>query len=121
MRAHWRNIHNGDGGHYTTFALNSDGMAALRDLFPEARANEMNLALFSTSGVHGHYGTIEDVERRMAAGDEEEANDVTFLVVQPRLVTLRYGSCEPKDAADIAYLKALRASSHAEFAKIGMP
>jgi len=87
-----------------------DGMAALREFFPEAEADNMNFVLFSTSGVHGHYGTIEDAERHLA-GDEEETSDVTFLIIHPRVVHLRYGNAEPKNDDDIAFLKRLRASS----------
>ena len=85
-----------------------DAEAALRRLFPDGEVNEMNFVLFSTSGVHGSYMTIEDCEAVMGVPDE--CCDVTFLVVHPRLVCLRYGNIEvTKDNAE--WLKKLRASS----------
>lgn len=118
MTALWKNITDGSGAHYSVLGLKGDGMTALRLLFPEGEADYMNVVFFSTSGVHGHYGTIEDVEKSLA-GDVEKPNDVTFVVVHPRMVTIRYGNSEPQDAADIAFLKKLRASSHAAMAEIG--
>lgn len=99
------------------------GMSALRDMFPDGVANELNFVLFSTSGTHGHYGTIEDCEADMgligdtdydadeAETDADKFDTVTFLIVHPRLVTLRYGNCTPRTVDDIALLKRLRASS----------
>lgn len=137
---HWISVHGKDGGHYNTFALgvsmrtNADeyeranGMDALRQFFPNGQANEYNLCLFSTSGVHGMYTTIEEVEADLVKPDEwedEEGNTkhdhITFLIIQPRIVTLRYGNCFPKTKDDIAFLKRLRETSFAEFVKIGSP
>lgn len=99
--------------HYSVFRLSdtSLGMDALRAMFPAGSADGMNFVLFSTSGVHGSYSTIEDVER--------DGGTLTFLIVQPRLVCLRYGECEPKTDDDFAFLKKLRASSLEQVAKIG--
>ena len=88
-------------------------MEALRELFPEGEANDLNFVLFSTSGVHGTYCTIEACE----AGDTK---DVTFLVIQPRIVALRYGNVEPKTPEDFAFLKKLRASSMKAVATSGV-
>lgn len=103
-------------------------MAALRELFPDGEANEMNLCMFSTSGVHGMYTTIEEVERWVLHGEKDDIWDeeggpeaVTFLVVQPRIVCTRYGNCVPKTPEDFAFLKKLRASSWAAFQQIGAP
>jgi hypothetical protein len=98
-----------------------DGLAALRAMFPDGEADEMNAVLFSTSGVHGTYNLIEEAEANVLHGDQEHGDDVTFVVVQPRLVALRYGTCEPKTAEDFAFLRKLRASSHKAFASIGLP
>lgn len=118
-----------DGGHYSIFYLPnspSGGMAALREFFPSGEANDLNLVLFSTSGVHGSYSTIEDAERALnGEWDDPESEgyvpEVTFLVVQPRVVTLRYGNCQPENAEDIAFLKTLRQTSMAAVATIGQP
>lgn len=115
----WKNNRPGrdDNPYYSVLSLTGDGMEALRTLFPEGEANELNACLFSTSGVHGTYCTIEQVED----GGEEAPKDVTFLVVQPRIVCLRYGECRPQTPEDFAFLKKLRESSAKALAGIGMP
>jgi hypothetical protein len=114
------------GAHYNTFGVRTDrlGMQALRAMFPGGKANEMNFAVFSTSGVHGMYTTIEEAEAAVARGDKDEDGEdwepsVTFLVVQPRIVCLRYGNCHPRTAEDFAFLRQLRASSWAAVQLIG--
>jgi hypothetical protein len=120
----WRNLDKmrPDSVHYSVMALDNpnNGMAALREMFPEAKADELNMVLFSTSGVHGTYCTIEEVEEDMARPEREGPRDVTFVIVQPRLVAMRYGCCEPQSADDIDFLKRLRASSHAALATVGI-
>lgn len=111
-----------DSAHYSIFSgEHANGMALLRMLFPKPVADELNLVLFSTSGVHGHYGTIEMCEKGLGLPDEhpDKLADVTFLVIHPRIVSLRFGNCRPETQEDIDYLKALRASSHAVLAGIG--
>jgi len=138
----WKSVHQKEGAHYNTFYVNhhsgksraSDlkSMAALRSFFPNGEASEMNFCLFSTSGVHGMYTTIEEVESDLDKpyppdddfdhSDEPEfkhSDQVTFLIVQPRIVCLRYGNVLPKTKDDIDFLKKLRASSHEAVAKIG--
>jgi len=73
----------------------------------------MNLCLFSTSGVHGSYMTIEEFEEEMIlsseiTNEEESTPEITFLIICPRTVTLYYGNCCPKTQEDIEYLKRLR-------------
>jgi len=110
--------------HYSIMRKRSgfNGMELLRDAFPDAKADGLNVVLFSTSGVHGTYNTIEEVEATIngTAEDGDQCDEITFLIVHPRLVSLRYGNCHPRNADDIDYLKRLRASSHEELAKIGM-
>jgi hypothetical protein len=104
---HWQNINErSSSDYYSVHRLigGEGGMEALRELFPEGEANDLNFVLFSTSGVHGTYCTIEACE----AGDTK---DVTFLVIQPRIVALRYGNVEPLTPDDFAFLKKLRSSS----------
>ncbi len=119
----WRNLDpkRPDSAHYSILTLQEPGagMRALRTMFPEAKADDMNAVLFSTSGVHGTYCTIEAVEEDMARTEREGPRDVTFLVVHSRLVALRYGNCRPETADDIDFLKRLRASSHAALAEVG--
>jgi hypothetical protein len=117
---HWQAV--GDRGpnasdYYSVHRLiggRGAAMAALRELFPEGEANELNFVLFSTSGVHGTYCTIEACE----AGDTK---DVTFLVIQPRIVALRYGNVEPLTPDDFTFLKKLRASSIKAVLTYGAP
>lgn len=97
----------------------ADGMNALRGMFPDAKADEQNFVLFSTSGVHGTYNTIEEAERFLTGADSEGCSKVTFLIVHPRLVTMRYGVCDPENQDDIDYLKQLRTSSQEAVAGIG--
>ena len=120
----WKSIHKKEGAHYNIYATRDEhGMAALREMFPNGEGNDLNFVLFSTSGVHGTYGTIEDAEQQLILGVDEDGEpttpSVTFLLIHPRIVCLRYGNCNPKDAADIAFLKALRESSYAAVSTIG--
>jgi hypothetical protein len=129
-----------EGGHYNTFsAIDENAMDFLYEIFPKGEANDMNFVLFSTSGVHGTYCTIEDAEaelKRIAEGlppnddwteEEWEAEkdtwyaDVTFLLVQPRLVSMTCGNCRPTDLDDIEFLKTLRQSSWDVVPEIGAP
>lgn len=120
-----------DGGaHYSVWHLDagandqhdtSVGMESLRGLFPNGEADEYQFVMFSTSGVHGSYITIEEIEEGLFAhGDDFEpgedwpenwhGKDLTVLVVHPRIVCLRCGNVRVK-IADIPFLKKLRASS----------
>lgn len=121
----WESMSKKDGAHYNNYGCHDrDGMAALREMFKTGEADEFNLCLFSTSGIHGMYTTIEEAEAEWIKGvdDEGEPADprVTFLIVHPRICCLRHGNCEPRTADDFAFLKKLRASSWREFAKIGL-
>jgi hypothetical protein len=121
----WKKLNDRDlGSHYTVWSLDrgADGLAALRETFPDGEANRFNFVLFSTSGVHGTYRTIEDAEEEIRLGiDEDERCGVTFLVIHPRTVVTKYGNCQPRTAEDIAFLKTLRASSRRVLAEIGGP
>ena len=121
----WENLDNTrpDSAHYSVMRKvpNVEGMDALRGMFPDAKANELNFVLFSTSGVHGTYNTIEEAEAFIAGDEEEGFAEITFVIVHPRLVAMRYGVCNPETKDDIDYLKRLRESSHQSAATIGMP
>lgn len=129
----FKSVSGKSGGHYNNFYFKPDReMKVLREWFPNGEANEYNVVLFSTSGVHGTYTTIEDVEIGLKKyGDEpsfdsEEwpddwhGNEVTVLIVQPRICTVRHGNATVT-LADIPFLKRLRETSHQELVKIGMP
>lgn len=117
------------GAHYNVFSSETiKGMEALRAIFPEGAADAMNLCVFSTSGVHGDYSTIEEVENwvlrqiptHSEPGDDPWGpSDLTFLIIHPRLVCLRYGLCEPKTEDDFHFLRLLRLTSWEWFIRIG--
>ena len=111
-----------DSAHYSVMRKQSEieGMDALRGMFPDAKADELNFILFSTSGVHGTYNAIEEAEKFLKGEDPEGYSEVTFVIVHPRLVAMRYGVCNPANQDDINYLKQLRASSHEAVAGIGI-
>lgn len=115
----WKNNRPGrdDNPDYSVLRLTGNGMEALRQLFPTGEADDLNAVLFSTSGVHGTYCTIEEVE----AGGEDAPGDVTFCVIQPRIVCMRYGNATPLTPDDFAFLKKLRETSIKALTSIGMP
>lgn len=115
-----------NGGHYSkpVPAVACRGIEALREMFPTGEADELNFVLFSTSGVHGTYRTIEEEEAALPdCGSDQCAYEhrlgVTYIIVQPRLVAMRYGNCRPESPDDLEFLKKLRASSWALVSSIG--
>ena len=128
--------HKKTGAHYNQFSLKGAelGIAALREMFPNGEANELNFALFSTSGVHGTYTTIEAIEESLREYPDGLSNEddewpenycgrnpeVTFVIVHPRICCLRYGNAAVT-LADIPFLKRLRETSALAVAKIGVP
>ena len=120
-----KSIFDKDGGHYNIIGVGADeGMQVLRDMFPTGDADVMNFALFSTSGVHGTYTTIEEVahpsqETLDDYAPYEPPAEVTFLIVHPRLVCLKYGTCKPRTEKDFAFLMKLRSSSQKVMQTIG--
>lgn len=94
--------------YYTTNKIEAaEAMKTLREIFPDAQADENNFVLFSTSGVHGSYCTIEDCETKA------DVETVTFLIIKPRIVQTNYGNCRPETPDDFAFLKKLRETSRA--------
>jgi len=102
----WSDVSGRENSGYCVLRLANErrGMAALKAMFPTGDADEMNFVLFSTSGTHGSYQTLEEEETEPGTG-------VTFMVVQPRLVITRYGVVYPESDEDFALLKKLRATS----------
>lgn len=90
----------------------------LKKLFPQGIADPMNVVLFSTSGVHGSYTTIEELFK---TGEDGFIPDkITVLVVHPRTVSMRYGEIRVTEE-DLNYLLKLRASSWDAIQSIGKP
>lgn len=98
-----------------------NGMDFLRTFFDKNKPNQLGFVLFSTSGVHGSYSTIEDAEAWLRENKTKEhidyfgnwgvGNSVTFLIIQPRIVGTIYGNCLPETQGDIDFLKQLRQDS----------
>ncbi|HVQ45157.1 MAG TPA: hypothetical protein VMT30_09485 [Candidatus Saccharimonadia bacterium] len=82
----------------------------------DPRPNTLNYVLGSTSGVHGSYASLDDIEACFERTcdceggdheyDEEGRADFTVLLVRPRLVHLSYGHIEIT-RGDIPYLRLL--------------
>lgn len=109
-----------ESAHYNILRC-TEGIDLLREIFPDAEADSLNFCLFSTSGVHGSYGTIEDASQDLYKEDEDIIDSVTFLVICPRLVCMKYGNAKVKSKEDIEFLRKLRDSSHKVVAQIGLP
>lgn len=93
-----------------------ESMEDIRAIFPAPDdVNSMNLIIFSTSGIHGSYSTIEDVEKSIL---DEDPSNLTVQIIQPRCVTFGFGSI-PVELSDIPYLKELRKMSWNVMSKIG--
>lgn len=125
-----KSVHGKEEGHYNTFRINDEekAMEYLRLCFPDGKADELNFVLFSTSGVHGSYLTIEEQwdereerKKEFMEYEEEFIPDVTFLVIQPRLCTTTHGNVIIKSDEDAKFLKKLRKSSWKAVRKIGAP
>jgi len=71
----------------------------LKKVFPDGKADEYNWCFLSTSGVHGLCTTLDDIE--------EFPEDITVLVVHPRLVCLRYGNIQIISKDDVEWLRGL--------------
>ena len=101
--------------HYSVISRrDADGMKVLRDHFGSLRSggpDECNVVLFSTSGVHGSYRSIEDVRK--------EGGELTYLILMPRTVCVVYGNCTPRTEDDFKFLRRLRRKSREILAHIG--
>ncbi|AWC31028.1 hypothetical protein R6231_14390 [Bacillus cytotoxicus] len=80
----------------------------LKNIFPDGEADERNWCVLSTSGVHGLYTTLDDLEQEYKNGNEDL--NVTVLVIMPRLVSMLYGHINIT-IDDIPYLRKLVSSS----------
>jgi C4-type Zn-finger protein len=113
-----------DGAYYNIWSLEG-GTECLKNTFPTGEANSMNFALFSTSGVHGTYTTIEGIEHSLKTygenpsflQDEDEdypddyhRHELTVAIYHPRIIGVGFGVIDVR-LEDIPYLKKLRQSS----------
>lgn len=102
------------GTHYTTNAIVGDAMVILRELEP----NDINWVFLSTSGVHGSYMSLDEAEllwtdparyrseHGYEAGEELPVEqDITVLIVLPRMVTTAYGNAIVRSLDDVSLLR----------------
>ena len=82
-----------------------ENLEHLKRIFPDGEADSLNWCILSTSGVHGLYTTLDDIQ----AGDYEHPS-ITVLVIMPRVVTMLYGHIDIT-LDDIPYLRKLVNSS----------
>lgn len=91
----------------------------IKNVFPVGEADELNFCMFSTSGVHGTYTTLDDIEKyysdskkfdKEENGGEEYTPKLTALIIHPRLVGIKYGNINV-EKEDIPYLRKLADSS----------
>jgi len=127
--------HRREGSHYNIWTISKGGVKGLREMFPNAQANEMNFVLFSTSGVHGTYTTIEEIEQSLKkygaepdflSGENEDkipddwhGTSLTTTVYHPRIIGVGYGNIKVA-LDDIEFLKSLRKSSWDAVRTIGI-
>lgn len=121
----WESSHKKEGAHYNIFHIPRravDSMPSIKTILPTPDiVNELNFVLFGTSGIHGSYGSVEDLRESfnlfgLRDWPEDEIPDgytdtITFLIVHPRLVAMRYGNVKIKSEDDLIYLEGLRDKS----------
>lgn len=107
----------GPGGHYTVSNVTGDVMAFLRGMEPD----DLNFFFPSTSGVHGSYCTLDQIDKLFGASEEEareefgfeegEATptqwDLTFCFVMPWMCTIYYGNVPVRSPDDSRFLRGL--------------
>jgi len=86
-----------------------EGIEHLKGIFPDGEANDLNWCMLSTSGVHGLYINLDDIEKEFNKG-EHRVLDITVLVIMPRIVSMLWGNISIV-LADIPYLRKLVTSS----------
>ncbi len=88
--------------HYKVEKISS--IQEIRDFFDKTEDEEtdftLNWLFLSTSGIHGSYATLDDLDFKNGF------NAITVLIVCPRLVVLRYGDIKITPD-DIPYLQNL--------------
>ena len=99
------------GAHYTIYGFSS--IDDIKRVFPEGKANDLNWFVASTSGVHGTYTTLDEIEMSLdlPVGSEERFTELTCLIIMPRLVSLTYGCIEVTLKEEVVFLRKLIASS----------
>ncbi len=94
-------------GYYSIYE--SESLDKLKGIFPDGTANTMNWLLCSTSGVHGTYTDLNEIENKIR--EEGEGDHLTFLVIKPRVVQIIYGNVFVGNLDDVAWLRSVVSSS----------
>jgi hypothetical protein len=95
--------------HYSIEAIST--IERIKATFPEDDSwdNTLNWLFLSTSGVHGSYATLDEIEHYEPDTDEPDAwayrPSLTALIVQARSVCIRYGGEIEVAPEDIPYLR----------------
>lgn len=106
--------------HYEVEELRT--MRDVKESFPLNRADHLNWLFCGSSGIHGTYRTLDEIEE-IIRGDNPETSALdngkyyaTVLVVHPRLCVLKYGEIQV-GLPDVALLRRLVATTIDEVAK----
>lgn len=99
--------------HYKNGKIHS--IKDLKDLFPSGEADGLNWCIFSTSGVHGSYFTLDEIEYSLRENLDEYSVHycrprLTVLVIKPRMVSLGWGEIEVA-LEDVPFLRTLGETS----------
>lgn len=93
--------------HYTIQKLES--FADVRAVFTPGVQHDLNWVFASTSGIHGHYWTIEEILANWDAPEDEDngipVKDITVTILHPRTICVRYGTVEATKE-DLVFLSA---------------
>lgn len=98
--------------HYSVWKLET--LDDVKLIFPDGKANKINWLYASTSGVHGSYRTLDELEKEWDEVDEESKEpyrDITVQILMPRMVRVIYGEITLEKKEDIAWLRSLIKSS----------
>ena len=90
--------------HYKVIPLES--FEQVREHFSPTTDYTLNWLILSTSGVHGTYTTLDEIEDCDGLDEYGDTcpTDVTVLIVCPRLVVMKYGHFEVTED-DIRWLR----------------
>lgn len=101
---------------------NDEVWQQIKEIFPDNKADNLNWIFGSTSGVHGSYITLDklaDPEYWKEFNEDKDPEDhidrteldFTFLIIQPRLCVMYYGTLYIRNDEDSEWLKTVITSS----------
>jgi hypothetical protein len=107
----WKSSFGKEGGHYNIYWLKDSarGMEAIKEFFPDGTCNQFNIFIPSTSGVHGMYTTLDELEASIKKYGFQETEG---MLDDPPDDWVRIARADAKvTLEDIPYLRKLAASS----------